>query len=31
MSEALLDHLWQSTSFACGAALLTCAFRGNVR
>jgi hypothetical protein len=23
MSEALLDHLWQSTLFACGAALLT--------
>jgi hypothetical protein len=23
MSEALLDHLWQSTRFACAAALLT--------
>jgi beta-lactamase regulating signal transducer with metallopeptidase domain len=29
MSETLLDHLWQSTLFVCGAALLTCAFRGN--
>jgi hypothetical protein len=29
MSEALLDHLWQSTLFACAPALLTLAFRGN--
>ena len=27
MNEALLDHLWQSTVFACAAALLTLAFR----
>ena len=29
MSDALLDHLWQSTLFACAAALLTLAFRKN--
>jgi beta-lactamase regulating signal transducer with metallopeptidase domain len=29
MSNALLDHLWQSTLFACAAALLTLAFRNN--
>lgn len=29
MSNALLDHLWQSTVFACAAALLTLAFRKN--
>ncbi len=29
MSEALLNHLWQSTLFACAAALLTLAFRDN--
>jgi beta-lactamase regulating signal transducer with metallopeptidase domain len=29
MSEALIDHLWQSTLFALAAALLTLAFRGS--
>ena len=29
MSDALLDHLWQSTVFACVAAMLTLAFRRN--
>ena len=29
MSDALLDHLWQSTLFVCAAALLTLAFRKN--
>jgi beta-lactamase regulating signal transducer with metallopeptidase domain len=29
MSNAVLDHLWQSTLFACAAALLTLAFRKN--
>src|ERR1700722_14157797 len=29
MSDALLDHLWQSTLFACAAALLTLAFSKN--
>ena len=29
MSDALLDHLWQSTLLACAAALLTLAFRKN--
>jgi bla regulator protein BlaR1 len=29
LSNALLDHLWQSTLFACAAALFTLAFRKN--
>ena len=29
MSEVLLDHLWQSTLFACAAALLVLVFRKN--
>ncbi len=29
MSDALLDHLWQSTLFACAAAALALAFRQN--
>lgn len=29
MSEALLDHLWQSTLLACAAVLLTLVFRKN--
>jgi beta-lactamase regulating signal transducer with metallopeptidase domain len=29
MTEALLNHLWQSTLFACAAALLTLVFRRN--
>ena len=29
MISALLDHLWQSTLFCCGAWLLTLTLRGN--
>jgi hypothetical protein len=29
MTEALINHLWQSTLFACVAALLTLTFNKN--
>jgi bla regulator protein blaR1 len=29
MTEALINHLWQSTLFASAAAMLTLAFRNN--